>query len=60
MIVEESGTGSKYIVEMEFVPEVINCDIKLVVVVVLDLVVFIVLFLHFCVATDPPPPTNAD
>ena len=44
--VESSGTGSKYIVALEFVPEVINCAIVLVVVVIL------VLVLRFCIVAD--------
>ena len=54
MIVESFGTRSKYIVALEFVPEVINFDIVLVVVVLLALAV--VLVLRLCVSADPPPP----
>ena len=45
VIVEGSVTGSKYIVALEFVPEVINCAIVVVVVVFLALVVVLILFL---------------
>ena len=38
MIVESSGTGSKYIIVLEFVPEVINCAIVLVLIVIFVLV----------------------
>ena len=55
-IVEGSGKGSKYIVALEFVPEVINCTIFLVVVVVLALIV--VLVLRFCVVIPPTPSTD--
>ena len=50
VILEGSGTGSKYIVVLDFVPEVINCAIVLVVVVV-D-----VLVLRYCITADPPSP----
>ena len=53
---EGYGTGIKYIVVLEFVLDVINCDIVLVVVVVLSLVVSPVLVLRFCVTASPPPP----
>ena len=53
VIFEGSGAGSKYIVALEFLPEVINCASVLVVVVVLALLVF--LALRSCVAADPPP-----
>ena len=62
VIVEGYGTGRKYIVALEFVPEVINCAIVLVVivfltlVVVLFLVLVLVLVLCFCVAAATPPP----
>ena len=60
MIVEESGTRSKYIVALEFVPEFINCATVLVVLVALALVVVLVLilgfFLCFYVADAPPLP----
>ena len=60
VIVEGSGTGSKYIAAPKFLPEVINCYIVLVVLVVISLVVVLVLVLilvlRFCVAAAPPPP----
>ena len=43
--VEGSGTGSKYIVAPEFLPEVINCAIVLVVVVVVILALLFSLIL---------------
>ena len=55
MIVEGSGNRIKYIVALEFVPEVINCDIFLVVVVVLVLLVVLLLSLRFFVVDAPPP-----
>ena len=54
VIVEGSGTGSKYIIALEFVPEAISCAIVLVVIVVLALVLVLFLVLHFCVAPTPP------
>ena len=54
VIMERSGTGSKYIVALEFVPAVINCAIVLVVVVVFTLVVVLVLVLPFYVVAPPP------
>ena len=54
MIVQGSGTISKCIVALEFVPEVINCAIVLVVVVFLILLVVLVLFFCLCVAAAPP------
>ena len=47
VIVEGSGTGSKHIVALEFVPYIINCAIVLVVIVVLALVFVLVLLLLF-------------
>ena len=55
MIVGGSGIGIKYIVVLEFAPEVINCAIVLVVVVVFALVVVLVLILPFSVVAAPPP-----
>ena len=48
MIVEGYETGRKYIATLEFVPEVINFAIVLVVVFVLTLVVVLVLVLRLC------------
>ena len=58
VIVEGSETGSKYIVALEFVPEVTNCAIVLVVVVVLALLVILVLNPRFCVASAPQRQTS--
>ena len=55
MIVGGSGIGIKYIVVLEFAPEVINCAIVLVVVVVFALVVVLVLILPFYIVAAPPP-----
>ena len=53
---EGFGTGSKYIVALEFVPEVINCAIVLVGIAVLLLFLIVILFLvlRFFIASDPP------
>ena len=53
VIVEGSGTGIKYIIALNFVPEVINFSIFLVFIIVLSLIV--VLVLRFCVVFAPPP-----
>ena len=55
-IVEGSGTRIKYIVSLEFVSEVIYCDIVLVVIVFLVLLVVLILVLRFYVVVAPPPP----
>ena len=54
VIVEGFGTGRKYTVALEFVPEAINCAIVLLVIVVLTLVV--VLVLRFCATAAPTLP----
>ena len=53
MIVEGYGTRIKYIVVLEFLPEVINCAIVLVVAIVL--VLLVVLVFQFFIAANPPP-----
>ena len=54
VIVEGFGTGRKYTVTLEFIPEAINFATVLVVIVVLAFVA--VLVLRICAAAVPPPP----
>ena len=52
---EGSGTGSNYIITLEFIPEAINCAIVLVFIVDPTLVVALILAFRFCVAAAPRP-----
>ena len=56
MIVEGTGTGSKYFVALDFVPKAINFSIVLVAIAVVALVVVLLLVLRFCVVANTPPP----